>query len=509
MLGTARHSSLRNHCLSLEHILRVDKHIIAWTEQSIRSLLNHMSESEHTPAQIQKAWKTLKWLSKTLGLMDPESIEELGQKKEYIRQELTKQLLPTSRRAIVPTLNMIRALEEASHSAATGADRYAASLFRFMAGSSARFNDVMHTQLQSLQSDATTVELTAWQTKVTGVLTTQRPMPLIAPKHTFTAATGADTWWDTLERHIKAFNQHPAYKDLDYLLPTPTRDRTGFIPRPCSNAQGLRWLRTILTNSNLPFKDREFINKITLPSLRVWMADLAYQSGVDRDKRRYIGRWASESTADTYTREHRKVICEIWKIVTADIGGHKTLHSTPEDLTDSHYRLDRLPLAPQQPIPGQEANTWEADWTVIDQEPPAQDDINPKPRAKRIKTKAITIHCTPADQVHEDHGGPLTPASNIKRNTSGTRKIHLLTTEGKGIGCGWRPRTGQTLLLSEHDITDDTLSECDCCFRHFTYPLGWTTTGGSPATSDSDISSDNSNLSPDTDSEAEAFRMPV
>ena len=121
---------------------------------------------------------------------------------------------------------------------------------------------------------------------------------------------------------------------MDYILPVPTPDRSGFCPRPCSNGQALRWLRLLRARKD---RDEQEIKKLTLASFRVWMADLAYQASISRDKRRYIGRWASENTAHTYTREHRQVICSIWQEVTQKIHSLKGGRAVPEDLNHANW----------------------------------------------------------------------------------------------------------------------------------------------------------------------------
>ena len=185
------------------------------------------------------------------------------------------------------------------------ADQYASAIFRLLAGVSGRWNDICHTQINTMRITAKTIEFTAWQNKTTGINDANRPTPLIAPLHTFTAVR----WWLVIEKVISMFKGHPSFQDMDYQLPVPTRDRSGFCPRPCSNGQALRWLRLLRARPNRPASE---ITRLTLASFRVWIADLAYQANIEREKRRYIGRWAQESTADTYTREHRQVICNIW-----------------------------------------------------------------------------------------------------------------------------------------------------------------------------------------------------
>ena len=290
-------------------MLKIEPALIPWTEDILLQLLNYQHDSEATPAQVQKAWQTLKYLSSKLGLLDPTTVDRLTSKKDASRNRLVSSHLTVSRRAITPGIQDIMSLERATVAPGPAADQYAAAVFRLQAGTSARYNDISHTQISTMVVTDSTIEFTAWQTKVTGVLDGHRPMPLIAPKHSFSGVA----WWLVLERHVLSMQLDPRMQDMDYLLPTPTKYHAGLLPRACSNSQALRWLRLLLSTHGSSF---DITARITLPSLRVWMADLAYQLQIPRDQRRYIGRWATESTADLYTREHRKVICDIWTQVT-------------------------------------------------------------------------------------------------------------------------------------------------------------------------------------------------
>ena len=72
---------------------------------------------------------------------------------------------------------------------------------------------------------------------------------------------------------------------MDYLLPTVSKD-VGELP-------GL-------------------VKPLTWHSFRVFIPDCAFQMGIPRDRRMYLGNWLTESTADVYVREKRNVVVEIW-----------------------------------------------------------------------------------------------------------------------------------------------------------------------------------------------------
>ena len=52
---------------------------------------------------------------------------------------------------------------------------------------------------------------------------------------------------------------------------------------------------------------------ITMGCLRVYAPNEAMRAGLPRELRRYIGRWAQEETADTYTRDVREVVVKAWR----------------------------------------------------------------------------------------------------------------------------------------------------------------------------------------------------
>jgi hypothetical protein len=386
-----------------------------------------------------------------------------------------------------------------------------------MAGSSARFNDIMHTQPSTMKVTETTIELVAWQTEVTGVLDNTRPMPLIAPKHSFSGVK----WWIALELHLKALLDHPKFQNADFILPTPTSDHMALIPRPCSNNQALRWLRQLLVTAQYP---ADKAGKLTLPSFRVWMADLAYQHGISRDKRRYIGRWAAESTADIYTREHRIVICQIWDEVTQGMAlrgpaaASGAEREVPEDLNHKHYNLQQ----PSSAAPGADSEEEKTPYVSPHSPKDTASSDNPTP-PKRVKTwipaASGADEPIPADMATANTDGPYTPAINIKPNgNTQTHKVHLFTVHRRAVGCGWEPKLSQITNLDEHEWIrrhrDRTMTTCIPCFRRYTWPSTWKTATATDHDADADSQTSNSSASDaatdsdaDSASEAEAIRL--
>ena len=128
---------------------------------------------------------------------------------------------------------------------------------------------------------------------------------------------------------------------MDYLIPTLSKDFQGVIPRPSTSDRGLRWLKEALVRQGV---DQDLVTPLTWHSFRVFIPDCAYQLGIPRAQRQYVGNWQTESTADIYTREKRNVVVDIWskvlgKIQEVDLQPGRTVR---EDL--AHPDWDDKPL---------------------------------------------------------------------------------------------------------------------------------------------------------------------
>ena len=154
-----------------------------------------------------------------------------------------------------------------------------------------------------------TLEFAAWQTKtVSATRIRKHPVPLICPKFSFTGRV----WWQPLLTWWTRLSPHPAFEAIDYLIPTISKDGMGFISRPGQADRTLRWLKDALLRRGV---DPEHFHDLTWHSFRVFIPDCAFQLGISRDQRRYLGNWMTESTADVYTREKRNVVVKVWKAV--------------------------------------------------------------------------------------------------------------------------------------------------------------------------------------------------
>ena len=186
-------------------------------------------------------------------------------------------------------------------------------MVRFQVGSSARFNDLQHTSPSTMKITSNTIEMMAWQTKTASAFRTKKnPVPLIAPK---LSLSGVD-WWTEWSKTLTLLSSLERFQDMDYLIPTLSKDFQGVIPRPSTSDRGLRWLKEALVRQGV---DQDLVTPLTWHSFRVFIPDCAYQLGIPSTQRQYLGNWQTESTADIYTREKRNVVVDIWSKVLGKI----------------------------------------------------------------------------------------------------------------------------------------------------------------------------------------------
>ena len=273
------------HCLAYEGMRKIGFQNLPWTVGDVRHLMNQAVTLEVTPAKLQKWWGTLKWLSIKLGMLNVDEHKQLLEKRKAIQETLVDTQVKPQRKAVVPTREIVWALEQGAEGTppenrvpelTKAVDRYITAMARFNLACSARFNDVQHTSPQTVKSTSNTLELLAWQTKTTSAVAIKRnPVPLIAPLFSFSGAR----WWIPLERWWKRFRASEEFREMDYLIPTINKDRTGFIPRPGTPDRSLRWLKDALVKQGAPVKD---VAELSWYSFRVFMPDWAFQAHIPR-----------------------------------------------------------------------------------------------------------------------------------------------------------------------------------------------------------------------------------
>ena len=72
------------------------------------------------------------------------------------------------------------------------------------------------------------------------------------------------------------------FKDLDYIIPTLSKDSTGIIPRPSAADRALRWLKAALHRNWSTVSSPDILHKLTWHSFRVFVPDCAYQLGISQ-----------------------------------------------------------------------------------------------------------------------------------------------------------------------------------------------------------------------------------
>ena len=77
LLGDSRFRTLRQHCLVYESLRKRGFTVIPWQERHVRSLLNQLADEEVTPCKLRQVWNTLKWFSKTFGLLKIDELHRL------------------------------------------------------------------------------------------------------------------------------------------------------------------------------------------------------------------------------------------------------------------------------------------------------------------------------------------------------------------------------------------------------------------------------------------------
>eukprot|EP00434_Breviolum_minutum_P041685 symbB.v1.2.037085.t1/scaffold5381.1/size27835/3 len=274
LLGDARFSTLRQRCLALEKLKKHGGLQIPWTEKSVRSLLSNDHKEECIPNYIQQAWDTLKWFSTKFQTLDVTATHRLASKKKWLQETLVSTAATPQRKAVVPAKEVILALE---HGAAAGGadprrkgqvareaiDAFILGMVRFQVGSSARFNDLQHTSPSTMKITSNTIEMMAWQTKTASAFRIKKnPVPKLS-------LSGVD-WWTEWSKTLTLLSSLERFQDMDYLIPTLSKDFQGVIPRPSTSDRGLRWLKEALVRQGV---DQDLVTPLTWHSFRVFIPD--------------------------------------------------------------------------------------------------------------------------------------------------------------------------------------------------------------------------------------------
>ena len=273
---------------------------------------------------------------------------------------------------------------------------------------------------------------------------------------------------------------------MDYLIPTLSKDFQGVIPRPSTSDRGLRWLKEALVRQGV---DQDLVTPLTWHSFRVFIPDCAYQLGIPRAQRQYLGNWQTESTADIYTREKRNVVVDIWskvlgKIQEVDLQPGRTVR---EDL--AHPDWDDKPLdKPGDTESVNDSNGFElvqsdAETGLIESEGgPNSASTQHTSASRRTRTAAKSSELLRplfqeifADEVAPPVGPLVVVASLRKTGNPPKRKLHLLDRDGRAVGCGWSPDLTKVSSMTKDDYDSEAadLFHCTRCFHRFRLPSDW------------------------------------
>ena len=452
-----------------------------------------------------------------MGCDPPSSREDLKAAYDHTCTQLSTCLYREPHRAHMPPDETVQALEKgATNEARPAVYRYYASMLRTQLGISARFVDMQHTSPSTHEVHKSHIGMAPWQTKTTHKGDTIKAK-YVATKHSRTNTP----WWEPAETYCKQFCA--TFPQMDFLYPKFDSTRTKFLLTPASYNNVQTMYKHILAVEGVK---REVIDKMTLHGLRLWAAEMAYQTQVPRDLRRYIGHWSQESTADTYTREHSSIITKIWTHIF-DKYDEATPHARDKlspDLADSMY------------FP--EGNDTTGSATADSKHPtPATVPTQAGPKAKKRKSTPSPaykpVHDTPTDTQGDSDGdadlmteeqperlpdinnhprGPLSVRRGTTR-TGGTFRLHYVLPNLCTIGCRKIAYPAKYMIISsqlDYSVLQDT-QECGLCGKHARVPDDWLglnqTRGNIGAAEDPDVSSES--MSEDTtDSEAEA-KAPV
>eukprot|EP00971_Amphidinium_carterae_P343381 6483112-Amphidinium_carterae.2 len=405
--------------------------LLPFTQDKAHATLQILEDQCAPPSKVKTWTTTIRWLFNITGgeLLLP----VLLRKADSIRERMASTKAPKSKRANPLSMEAVCALEKACVEAPTWPGRLAAGHFRFLLGASARYDDAQHARADTLNVQAETLEFYGWQSKSMRVARSHsQSLPLICPLKSFSQFM----WWTP---YIQALNQlQSLLPHRDFLLPSPAPDFATFQACPCNREQALRWLRQLLVLGGLTPTNAQLFS---LPSLRVFAADLAYTVGIPRDARRYLGRWSEEHTADVYTRDHRTVVTSIWEAIVTKQEAH-----------------DPVPLVLTPPVFDNEVKQSASSSSSAMPNAPriaqAEREIAQSASSSAMPSVPVAAHQC---RVCLNMGAPVP-------------MLHWLDGGDRAIGCGWKPKPSSKIQLILTDVEwqqrPAIMLKCSLCFKN-------------------------------------------
>ena len=449
-----------------------------WTESAVRQMLSKLQAAECTPNYIQQAWDTLKWFSSKFQTLDVESLQRLQSKKKSLQETLVSTTSTPQRKAVVPSREVIWALEQGA--AAVGAVSHSKGVqAREAIGDWSGFRRVAvpasmtcSTPVRGPFRDDGMADQDSFSFQ------DQEEPSATAPK---LSLSGVDWWTDWVET-LKTLFALERFQDMDYLIPTLSKDFQGVIPRPGSSDRSLRWLKEALIRHGVA---QELVQPLSWHSFRVFIPDCAYQLGIPRTQRQYLGNWQTESTADIYTREKRNVVVDIWgkvlsrlRDINPDPGKEVREDLSHEDWDDKHGPSDH-----GSPVKSGSFHLVSEDENTEQQsDGPGSGKSKPSTRTARSVEpphedlpRRNMFQVVPSDEVLPPVGPLIVVASLRKTGNPPKRKLHLFDREGRAVGCGWSPDLSKISSMGKEDYENEVgeLVQCSRCFMRFTLPNEW------------------------------------
>ena len=521
LFGKRRWRTIKKYTINLETILKTDPDFIPWDEEKVRKWLNRlMEDNKVSPNKLSTLWNSIRPLSHVFDFIDPDGISDLKAKMERTMDGLSADTIKQDNRAMVPCLELVRQIEMLSKKHQMITIRYYAACIRFAMATSARGNDLQHTCPSTWRINDSTRELRAWQTKITSI-NDKRPVPLVSPLHSFTKLD----WWTEMDKVIALFATEDRFKDIDFLFPALTKDRSGSIPRPASNAQIMRiirdelcraipqgtvWKVTDKSGQRIDLPAHKAIQLFTFAACRVLIPEWSHLADLPQELRRWLGRWREDSTADRYTRNHRGKIIEIMSLLDGKEDLLNTAGEVPGDISEEHYLSDSG--APSEMVVETD-NTWQlvpSTYHALTTESPSKamrlnmesfttnedaeglgslEDIVREDEEEEtwFRTRALLLKSLkgsakfPATQLPEHLDGPLSLVkTKIPSGPFRLKKIHLALTTRITVGCGMKATRCDVITENEMIPVQCTQSEtnspldprlCARCFKFFYWDM--------------------------------------
>ena len=246
--------------------------------------------------------------------------------------------------------------------------------------------------------------------------------------------------------------------------------------------------------------------------------DCAYQLGIPRAQRQYLGNWQTEPTGYLYQGEKERSCGHLvqgfgkdprgwfatgdgpWRPCTSRLGWQtQRVSLIPMDLSWSN-RMLRLRLIESEGGP----NSATTQHTSSSRRTRAA--------AKSSELLRPLFQEIFADEVAPPVGPLIVVASLRKTGNPPKRKLHLLDRDGRAVGCGWSPDLTKVSSMTKDDYDSEAaeLLHCSRCFHRFRLPSDWGVQDAPAQAVDSDSSVSLSSLtdsSVDTASNSEKIPL--